>query len=329
MTTCPWCAEEIGEDVAEVCPHCGSRLSSQDPASPGWAASPAGAAQPPPSSQFPPPPSVATSPTYTHSGGRFVLGFDETQYAIWDRQQPGGPANTFPRTDAGWQDAWRTFSSLEPQALAVGGSAAAAPWGVAASATPSAPKTNSMAVASLVTAILFIPIVPIVLGHVSKREIERSQGAQDGRGLAIAGIVMGWITLGLLILAIIGGVLFFAVFGDEIVGFVREDADARTMLQNAVVEVQDYGRSHGSLAAISPDKLEPSRLDWNTLAYPLDGAVSIKDTGADRVLLVTRTNLGAEYCAGIVGGRVTYGTLNPPTAESCTGGWAFDWQSSQ
>jgi drug/metabolite transporter (DMT)-like permease len=73
-----------------------------------------------------------------------------------------------------------------------------------------APPTNGKATTSLVLGICGILLCPLVLsipalviGYKARREIDRSSGATGGRGLAVAGIVLGWIGLvfGLLILA--------------------------------------------------------------------------------------------------------------------------------
>ncbi len=65
--------------------------------------------------------------------------------------------------------------------------------------------TNGMAVASLVLGILWIygigAVLALVFGYISRGQIERSGGTQAGRGLAIAGIVLGWI-------GVVGFVLF-------------------------------------------------------------------------------------------------------------------------
>jgi hypothetical protein len=67
--------------------------------------------------------------------------------------------------------------------------------------------TNGMAVAALVLGIvgcvglwLIGPILALVFGYVSKGQIDRSGGAQEGRGFAVAGIVLGWVGIGLSIL---------------------------------------------------------------------------------------------------------------------------------
>jgi len=67
--------------------------------------------------------------------------------------------------------------------------------------------TNAMAIASLVCAFLFAPL-GIVFGHLSLSQIRRS--GEDGRGLAIAGLVIGYVVTIATIVAVVAGTLFFA-----------------------------------------------------------------------------------------------------------------------
>ena len=65
-------------------------------------------------------------------------------------------------------------------------------------ATPAKSGTNGKAIASLVFSILgagIFSIIGLILGYRAKREIDESGGAQGGRGLALAGIIIGWVTL--------------------------------------------------------------------------------------------------------------------------------------
>lgn len=75
------------------------------------------------------------------------------------------------------------------------------------------PTVNGLAVASLVLGILWLmwagSILALVFGYVAKSQIDRSPDTQGGRGLAVAGIVLGWVgvaTLAVMItLALVGG----------------------------------------------------------------------------------------------------------------------------
>jgi hypothetical protein len=70
-------------------------------------------------------------------------------------------------------------------------------------------RTNGLAIASLVLGILWIywigSVLALVFGYVAKNQIDHSDGFQGGRGMAIAGIVLGWVGVGVL--------LIFLVFG--------------------------------------------------------------------------------------------------------------------
>lgn len=72
---------------------------------------------------------------------------------------------------------------------------------------PRPPQTNALAIASLICAFLFAPL-GIVFGHLSLSQIKRS--GEEGRGLAVAGLVIGYlVTIGT-ILALVAGVLLFS-----------------------------------------------------------------------------------------------------------------------
>jgi hypothetical protein len=93
-----------------------------------------------------------------------------------------------------------------PQQYAPEGQYAAPPQPVYVAQT----KTNGMAIASLVLGILWIywigSILALIFGYVAKGQIDRAGGREGGRGLAIAGIVLGWVGVGILILLIVLGV---------------------------------------------------------------------------------------------------------------------------
>lgn len=63
-------------------------------------------------------------------------------------------------------------------------------------------KTNGLAIASLVFGILGMvflygigAIFAIVFGHIAKGQIDRSNATEGGRGLAVAGLILGWVGL--------------------------------------------------------------------------------------------------------------------------------------
>lgn len=76
-------------------------------------------------------------------------------------------------------------------------------------------STNGFAIASLVLGIIWVywigSILALVFGYVGMGQIDRSGGRQGGRGLAIAGIVLGWIGVGFLLLIMAFSLLAFVL----------------------------------------------------------------------------------------------------------------------
>ena len=80
---------------------------------------------------------------------------------------------------------------------------------------PAPKKTYSVwAIVSLVAGILnfkFAPfgaIAALVTGYVARNEIRESNGTLEGQGMAIAGIVLGWVGLAFSIIMVVLSVLF-------------------------------------------------------------------------------------------------------------------------
>lgn len=87
------------------------------------------------------------------------------------------------------------------------------------------PRTSSLAIISLVFGILaWVPpvlpfigaIVAVVCGHAARSEIRRAPpGSIEGDGLALAGLILGWlqlafaiIALGIVVLVVLGAIAF-------------------------------------------------------------------------------------------------------------------------
>jgi hypothetical protein len=80
---------------------------------------------------------------------------------------------------------------------------------------PVAPQgNNALAIASLVCGVAQVMLWPlatipaVVLGHVARHQIRRT--GEQGAGLALAGLILGWIGVGFALLAIVGIVLVVA-----------------------------------------------------------------------------------------------------------------------
>jgi hypothetical protein len=70
-------------------------------------------------------------------------------------------------------------------------------------------RTSGLAIASMVLGILWIywigSIVALILGYLALREIRQSPHAFQGKGMATAGIILGWVGVATLLLAIVIG----------------------------------------------------------------------------------------------------------------------------
>jgi hypothetical protein len=58
-------------------------------------------------------------------------------------------------------------------------------------------------------------ILALVFGYIARRQIDESGGTQGGRGMAIAGIILGWIGIGLGIAYIVVIIIAVIVSDDD------------------------------------------------------------------------------------------------------------------
>jgi len=69
------------------------------------------------------------------------------------------------------------------------------------------PRVSGMAIASLVLGIVWFywiaSILALIFGYVAKREIDRDPANVSGRGMATAGIILGWVWMGILVVVIV------------------------------------------------------------------------------------------------------------------------------
>ncbi|HET6954039.1 MAG TPA: DUF4190 domain-containing protein [Acidimicrobiales bacterium] len=95
---------------------------------------------------------------------------------------------------------------------------AAGPYRPGPASLPPQPAVAGLAVASLVLAILWIwwigSLLAVIFGHVALSQIKRSHGWTTGRGMAMAGVVLGWVGLATLVIVLVAGIV--AGVGDPI-----------------------------------------------------------------------------------------------------------------
>ena len=88
----------------------------------------------------------------------------------------------------------------------VTGAPVGAPTGyVNPGAVGAVPKTNGMAIASLVTSLVCFGFLGVIFGIIATNQIKASNGQQTGQGMATAGIIIGAVTT-------LIGVVYYATF---------------------------------------------------------------------------------------------------------------------
>jgi hypothetical protein len=119
---------------------------------------------------------------------------------------------------------------MQPPPWQTGGVGQATPssaWTPPSSITPGGgmpgivPRTEPLAIVSLVAGVgqfvmpIVTAIVAIVCGHIARGKIRRSQGTETGSGMALAGLILGYIGLAFTVLAIGAIITVVAVFHDD------------------------------------------------------------------------------------------------------------------
>jgi len=71
-------------------------------------------------------------------------------------------------------------------------------------------RTNPLAIIGLILSIFF-PVVGAIVGHVALSQINKT--GEEGRGLALAAVIVGWTLTGLAIIAVVVSAIPLIVLG--------------------------------------------------------------------------------------------------------------------
>ena len=119
-----------------------------------------------------------------------------------------------------------------------------------------------MATISFGTGLMCIPLAPIILGHLARSEINKSQGRVSGAGMALTGLILGY--LNLFIFPLIGIVSFCAVANLEETFEAGKEQTAEVWVNGAgKAYVNTYFVIAGSYPQSLNDLMIPPRVGVN------------------------------------------------------------------
>jgi hypothetical protein len=121
----------------------------------------------------------------------------------------------------------------------------------------SVPQTSGMAIASLVTGLIGAAPLAIIFGHIAMSQIKKSAGQLTGFGLALAGTILGYVGLAVIILLFAMSFLFIGARA------WKKGSDKAGCIMNTR-NVQQAVRGHQSMTSLKVG--DP--IDWNVIFGP-------------------------------------------------------------
>ncbi len=188
-------------------------------------------------------------------------------------------AGEFKPTDLGWCEGmaeWEPLSKLIPPQTPPVPTASAPVFGPAAaraSVTLPDAKTSGMAVGSMICGILglllWLPCIPaIILGHLGLSAIKKSAGALKGGGMAVTGLVTGYIMI--VALPIIAILASLAVPAFSAVQMQGSQMKAVNNAKQIVLGMKQYAADHDGKYPATLDVLFDEKIleDRRLLEFP-------------------------------------------------------------
>lgn len=180
-------------------------------------------------------------------------------------------------SDLGWCEGmteWEPLSKLMPPPVpAASGAAVFGPVTQPAGIPAGPSKTSGMAVGSLICGILglllWLPCIPaVILGHLGLSAIKKSAGALKGRGMAVAGLVMGYVMIAAIPLIAILASLAVPAFNA-----VQAQGNQIKAINNArqiVIGMKQYAADHDGKYPANLETLfdEQILMDRRVLEFP-------------------------------------------------------------
>lgn len=118
-------------------------------------------------------------------------------------------------------------------------------------------QTSGMAIGSLITGIFFFvlpsAIAAVILGHLSRSEIRRSAGRKKGAGMALAGLILGYVGISFIPLLIIAAIAIPNLLRSRIAANEASAvASIRTINSALILYNSTYGQYPPKLSNLAP-----------------------------------------------------------------------------
>jgi len=123
-------------------------------------------------------------------------------------------------------------------------------------------RTSGLAIASLIVSIVgcgWLSLVAVILGHLARGQIRRERGLQ-GAGLALAGLILGYLGIvclaAIIFLGTLGGIALPGLKGAAQQAVVTMNVSSARMISLGAAQYEtDKGKAPGSLEELVPDYL--------------------------------------------------------------------------
>jgi type II secretory pathway pseudopilin PulG len=191
---------------------------------------------------------------------------------------------------------------------------------------PSNAKTDGKAVASLILGILSVTIfwilagIPaVIFGHISRASIRKSMGLLKGEGIALAGLVMGYISIAAIpfILIVAAIAIPSLLRSRQVANESAAVAQLRTINTAEVTHLASKAGSYGTLSELVSEGLLDPRFETTVFGYEFSVTLSKSKSDYLATATPTSTNAGRYGYLSTSDGVIRYQTESTSTCMPC------------
>jgi hypothetical protein len=189
---------------------------------------------------------------------------------------------------------------------------------------PPLPRTNPLSVASLVLGIVWLgglgSLLAVIFGHIGLGQIKRARGQQSGRGLALAGTIVGYV--GCIGAIAIAALLLTATSTHQFSAqqAIGQDSEAKANARNLVSQVESCSTDYsGDYTNCASNNLSNTGLSMGSK----EGQVETTDVSTSTYTIVATSKSGNSFAITKDPSGVTTRSCTSPGEGGCdiTGAW--------